>query len=84
VILSSLLKVFNQVPSSELFMTSFFKRRKGSCLNPACRGHFSRKCIISSSLKIFGHKTSRNWDKPLLMEDEIKNKNCGVEIDNKS
>ena len=35
-------------------------------------------------LKIFGHKTSRNWDKLPLMEDEIKNKYCGEEIDNKS
>jgi hypothetical protein len=35
-------------------------------------------------LKIFGHKTSRSWDKPPLNEDEIKNKNCGEEIDNKS
>ena len=26
-----------------------FNRRKGSCLDPANRGHFSRKCIISSS-----------------------------------
>jgi hypothetical protein len=41
-------------------------------------------CHCQDYLKIFGHKTSRSWDKPPLMEDEIKNKNCGEEIDNKS
>jgi hypothetical protein len=41
-------------------------------------------CHCQDYLKIFGHKTSRSWDKSPLMEDEIKNKNCGEEIDNKS
>ena len=37
-------------------MTSIFKRRKDSCLDPASRGHFSRKCIISSSSNLhIGH-----------------------------
>ena len=45
-----------KIPSSELFMTSFFNWRKGSCLDPASRGHFSRKCIISSSSNLhIGH-----------------------------
>ena len=37
-------------------MTSFFNRRKGSCLDPASRGHFNRKCIISSTSNLhIGH-----------------------------
>ena len=33
-----------------------FNRRKGSCLDPASRGHFSRKCVISSSSNLhIGH-----------------------------